>query len=639
VVALSGLGGIGKTALAIHVAHGLRQRFPDGQVYVNLRGAHPLPTPVAEVLAGWLHDLGLPESAVPVGPEQQAAAFRSAVDGRRMLFLLDDARDAAQIRQLIPGAEGCAVLVTSRSRMSGLDGAVHVDLPTLDTAEAWELFSAVAGRTSVEVAVPAAQEILASCAGLPLAIRIIGTRVSGRFLATIPLLAERLRQGTTRLGELRHHDRDISAVFDQAFAALRSDDSTDGSAAHRLLLLCARWTGPDLGPVEAARLGRLPVPQAERLVDHLIEANLVQMTGAGRFGFHDLVRAYAEERAATELGPGEGTAAVARLVRWYLHSADAAARVITPHRMPALAPEELLPPGEARLDFADYDHALAWLTAQRPNLVAAARAAMVHGDLRAAWQLPVALWDLFNLRGHWQEWTELNQLGVEAAQALGDASAEGRSWANLGTSLHRLGRLEEAVEAQRRAGTIHEATGYLRGAAAAVFNLGALYEDLGRYEEALGVSARALALYRAAGNRVGEGHATAMSGEVQLKVGAYARALEQLERAAAIYRETGDRRNEASTLTLIGSALRSLGRTEQAVEALTRAIVANVEVGHSYDEAVGRERLAEVWLDLGAPGRAEPQLRTAHRIYRHTSPADAARIAGVIEREGWTAPS
>ncbi len=374
VVAVTGVGGIGKTTLAVHVAHHVTGTFPDGQLYADLRGAGAQPRQAGDVLARFLRDLGVPDAAVPVDEEERVVRYRSLLADRRMLVLLDDVRDAAQLRPLIPGAACCAVLVTSRNRLSGLDGATVVALDGLDTADAGELFAGIVG-TDRTVAEPAATaRVVRACGGFPLAIRIAADRLATRPGWSVRTLADRLADERTRLRELHVADLAVRVTFQTSYHALPAATDQDGIDPARAFRLLALVPDPGIGLAAAAVLFDTSASQAEHALETLVDTHLLTAPEPGRYRFHDLLRVYAAERADAEEPTHVRTDSVHRLLTWYLASAAAADQVLMPASRPFTGDEHV---PDRR--FADYRQALRWLDIEHETLLAATRQATAIG--------------------------------------------------------------------------------------------------------------------------------------------------------------------------------------------------------------------------------------------------------------------
>ena len=329
---VAGSGGLGKTSLAVHAAHRVRASFPDGQLYVDLLGATPQPLPAADVLARFLRDLGVDGRDIPVDEDERAARYRTVLAGRRMLVVLDNARDAAQVRPLLPGTASCAVLVTTRSRMPDLASTRLVDLNVLDDDEALTLFTRVVGDERAAAEPEATAELLLACAGLPLAIRICAARLATRSGWTIRAMANRLRDEHRRLDELRVGDLAVRASFQVSFASLPASDQPDGIAPADAFRLLGLWQGPRSRRRRPRLCSAAPEYPAADALETLVDAHLLESKSPDRYKFHDLLRVYSSERAVADLSAPDRDAAIGRLLSWYMRTADAAATAVSPHR-------------------------------------------------------------------------------------------------------------------------------------------------------------------------------------------------------------------------------------------------------------------------------------------------------------------
>jgi DNA-binding SARP family transcriptional activator/Tfp pilus assembly protein PilF len=611
VAAVIGSGGLGKTTLAVHAAHLLRSQFPDGQLYANLHGAGPQPVAAGDVLARFLRDLGMDPKRIPVGEEERAAQFRSRVTDRRVLIVLDDAKDAAHVRPLLPGSASCAVLVTTRSRMPDLAGSRFVDLDVLDAAEAWDMFAGIIGRARAEAEPEATRDVLNACAGLPLAIRIAGARLAARGNWTVRNLARRLSDERRRLDELKTGDLAVRTCFEVSFASLPRGQADGAGPAHTFRLL-GLWPGPSIGLAAAAALMGQPEEKVADALEELVDAQLLQSPAPDRYRFHDLLRAYAADRAnAGETGAVRDDA-VRRVLTWYLHTVDAVSRIVSPHRYPfVLAPGI---PGCEPLSFHSLNEALNWCEVERPNLVTATRQAAAQGLHVLAWQLPVAAYGFFNRRTYWADWVETHQIALSSVRALGDKRGEALVLNNLGVAFTRR-RMDEAAGYFEQALAIRREIADLPGEAQTATNLADIYLWLKRYDEALDLLKRALEIQRQAANPYSEGVVLNNLGEAYLALGRIGEAVDSLEHAREMFAGIGDIRGEGYALDNLGEAYLALGRAADAVGVLERALGLRHSSGDPLDEAQTLRHLARAHLVGQQPGQARTYLRQALAIY------------------------
>ncbi|GAB2931519.1 tetratricopeptide repeat protein [Micromonospora polyrhachis] len=651
VAAITGTGGAGKTALAVTWAHRVAGQFPDGQLYVDLRGYDPgEPKPAAAALDGFLRALGVDRT--PIDLDERAALYRSLLAGRRMLVVLDNARSVEQVRPLLPGSPGSLVLVTSRDDLAALvarDGARRLALDRLTDTEATDLLRRILGDARVDAEPGARVELVRLCAGLPLALRIAAER-TGRVDAAEP--GSRVHAGRTGapspgrpladlVAELADRSRrlDVLSFPGDPLTALRVVFSWSYQAlppaAARLFRLLGLYPGPDWDLLAAANLAGLDLDQTGRLIDLLVGAHLVEPGCRGRFQMHDLLREYAAELARVESGD-----ALDRLYDWYLHRVNAAMDLVDPHRSRAPLPE--LSPIVSGPAPTTYEQAIEWLEAERPSLVAAILRA---GDrLVHTWQLTQALWKFFFIRGYSDDWHATNLPALAAARRLTDPYAQGEILNSLGASRYATGRYDDAVDHYRQALPLRRQAGDRAGEATTLGNLGVVYDLLGRYDDAVDHYLRALPIQRAVGDQRGEAMMLGNLGISLKNLGRYGNAAKHYRQAMALYRRTGDQRGEAIALdnaaflehrlgnhtealsllhqarviaerhndrrilsyvlNHLGAVQLSLGEIESAREAHERALLLAREIGNREAEGTALKGLGEVHSRLGAHATA-----------------------------------
>jgi DNA-binding SARP family transcriptional activator/Tfp pilus assembly protein PilF len=611
VAAVIGAGGLGKTTLAVHAAHLLRGHYPDGQLYANLQGAAPRPATPGDVLARFLRDLGMDPARIPADGEERAALYRSQLTGRRVLIVLDDARDAAHVRPLLPGSASCAVLVTTRNRMPDLAGSRFVDLDVLEPDEARNMFAGIIGASRAEADPEATEEVLAVCAGLPLAIRIAGARLTARSSWSVRTIATRLSDERRRLDWLQTGDLAVRACFEVSFTSLPGPgpDGVDPAHAFRLLGL---WQGTSIElPAAAALIGQ-PEDAVADALEVLVDAQLLQAPGPDRYRFHDLLKTYAADRALADEPQAGRDDAVRRILGWYVQTVDAVAQLVSPYRyrIPLPDPE----PASRPLTFDRAEQALNWCEAERANLVAATRQAALTGQHELAWRLPVAALSFFNRRTYWADWVETHRIALASARSTGDQRAEALVLNNLGMGYARQGR-DEAVDCFRQALEIRRELEDLPGEAQTASNMADTYSRMGRGDEALDLLKRALAINRQLGHRYGEGVALNNLGEAYLALRRIDEAIDALGQAQEIFASIGDVRGVGYALTNLGAAHREAGRVGAATDCLQRALDLRRELGDRLGEAQTLRDLGQAYLAGRRSAAARQALTQAAGIF------------------------
>jgi DNA-binding SARP family transcriptional activator/tetratricopeptide (TPR) repeat protein/DNA-binding XRE family transcriptional regulator len=628
--AIAGTAGVGKTGLAVHWAHRVRDRFPDGQLYINLRGYAPAP-PMRSIdaLAGFLHALGVPAEQVPVDLDEAAGLYRTLLADKRMLVVLDNARAAEQVRPLLPGSPTCMVLVTSRDQLGGLvatHGARRLLLDALSENDAVTLLARVLGAERIAAEPAAATELAGVCACLPLALRIAAANLAGHpdwrtadYVARLgkdDQLAEMAVDGDPQAA--------VRTAFDCSYAAL-------DPGAQRLFRLLGLVPGPEFTGPAAAALAGMSVRRAAQLLERLAAAHLVETRGPGRFGFHDLLRRYARQRAQHHDGNPERQAVISRLLTWYLHTADAAARLLYPEKL-----RLSLPPLNEELPVAGFDEhtgALAWLDAERANLGAAIRYAAEQGPYPMAWLLADTVRGYFWRCWHMVEWLAITRGGLHAAERAGDPRAQAAAHRNLGMARHWLGRYAQAAEHYRSAVAFSRQAGWVEGEAAGLLSLGLVCTDLGQLQQAAAHHTQALALNRQAGYKAGQAVALSNLGDLCREMGQLQQAAGYLIQAVALHREIGTS-GQATTLDTLGEVYRELGRLDDACQHLTKALALARELGSRHDEAYDLHALAMVHRDAGrftlALDLAQAALAVAREIREPRIEADALNALGSV---------
>jgi DNA-binding SARP family transcriptional activator len=615
--AINGTAGIGKTTLAVHWAHQAADRFPDGQLYLDLRGFGPagMSLQPSEAIHGFLDALGIPPERMPVDLDARAALYRSLLAERHVLVVLDNAHDADQVRPLLPGSPTCAVIVTSRNQLASLvagEGARPITLNLFRMDEGIALLASRLGGGYVTLAPDTVGELIERCARLPLALTIVAARISISPHLPLTVLVEQLADEQTRLDALDAGDptSSVRAAFSWSYRYL------DPPVA-RVFRLLGLHPGPDISVPAVASLAGLSLGDARTALAALTRAHLVTERIPGRFILHDLLRVYAAERAAAEESADDRDAAVRRLLAWYLHSADAADRLLVPRsqRIPLGAPDTQSQP----LSFSGRKEALEWCEVERANIVAATGLAASTGHPDIAWKLPGALWGFFTLRKPWADWIATHHVGLAAAEESNDQLGQAHIRTALANAYRDLRRFDEAVNGFRQALPIWRAIGNQWGEAAALtllgityrdtqsfdialtclhdaleifteiddswgrawalYNLGETHQCLGRPEAAVDYSERALAIFGDIHDRWGEGWALYNLGTAHRHLGDFATAVDCLQRALTVFREIGNRLGEGTTLTSLGAALQLTERTDEARSSWRQALAIFEDLG------------------------------------------------------------
>ncbi|WP_431926505.1 ATP-binding protein [Nonomuraea jabiensis] len=614
VTAIDGMAGVGKTALAVHAAHQLAPRFPDGDLFVDLHGytrgmaaADP-----ADALARVLGVLGVPGESIPRHLDDRAALYRSVLAGRKMLIVLDNAADEAQVRPLLPGAGGCLVLVTSRRRLVGLDDARTVSVDVLPLADAIALFTGTAGEERV-AGVP--REVLAAvvrrCGLLPLAIRLAAARLKAHPAWSVRHLLQRLEEHQHPLSELRAGQHSVIAALDLSYQEL-----TDAERwAYRLLGL---HPGVDLAPEAAAALLATTVKQASTLLDRLLEVHLLQEPVPGRYRFHDLIRSHAAERAAGEEPESDRRAASARLLNHYSRAASAAMDLLYPYEAdmrPRLAPGEVAPPAVA--------DAAAWLEAELSNLLSLAQLAADQGFSEHVRHLSATLHRCLRTRGRYAEAETLLERALSAARAAEYRTGELEALLGLGEIRQMQCRYEAALEDSSRALAIACAIGHRAGELRALNGIGMVRGFQGEYARAAEHFAQALDIARAIGHRTGELDALIAAGNVHRIMGWYERSADELARALVLARSIGHRTGELRALLGIGFIHLGQDAHGPATDYFTRALDLARGTGHRLGEL-------DSLNGLGHLHRFQGRYEEAYDCYEQ-----ALRLACEIGNSNW----
>jgi len=608
--AIAGTAGVGKTALAVQWAHQVADRFPDGQLHVNLRGCDPgQPMSAADALAGFLRGLGVAEQDVPAETQERAARYRSLLAGRRMLIVLDNARDVAQVRPLLPGSPSCVTVVTSRDALAGLvarDGARRLDLNLLPLAEAVELLRALIGER-VDAEPEATATLAGHCARLPLALRVTAERAAASPGAPLAGLAAELADQQQRLALLDAAGDPRTAVRAVFSWSVRNLDD-DAARAFRLLGL---HPGADFDAYAAAALTGTSLGASRQQIGLLARAYLIQPAGTGRYCMHDLLRGYAAEQATAKDSEPERQAALTRLFDHYLATAAAAAGTLfrsDPDQPAIPRPTSPVPPVTSPAA------ALAWLDSQSATLVAVTAHAADHGWPGHAIGLAATIFRYLEV-GHFADAVAMHSHARRAAAQTGDRAAEAAALTMLGAADAAQGRLRQAASHLEQAVTLCRADGDRIGEARALGNLGLADYCRGRYQRSVRYHHKALALYREAGDQAGEARALQNLGVVDLRQGRHQQAGGHFRRSLALFREAGTRSGEAYALGNLGELELRQGRYDQATGHLQRSLRLCRELGSRSCEAQALACLGLTELRQGRHRQAAGHLRQSLALH------------------------
>jgi tetratricopeptide (TPR) repeat protein len=611
--AIAGMAGVGKTQLAIHAAHLLtrEQRF-DRVLFVNLRGFHPdatqPPVDPAAVLDGFLRLLGVPGHHVPQDLATRAAAYRGRLAGTRTLVVLDNAADAEQVRPLLPDTAGCAVLITSRHRLTALHPATHLAVDVFTPDEAVAFLAGAAPDVPVGADPDAVARIARRCGYLPLALGLVTGHIRATPGWTLTDHADRLDE--------RHRDRrldpGVELAFDLSYQRLPAEE-------RRLLRLLALHPGQDLDDYAAAALSAGDLSTARTHVDHLCRAHLLQPAAPGRYTLHDLVRAHATGRSGDEDPPPARHAALTRLFDYYLATSASAMNTLYPAE--AQRRPRIPPPGTPVPAVIDPETARGWLDTERPSLVAVAAHTATHGWPTHTTRLSTTLFRYLD-GGHYTDALTVHDHAGRAARHTGDLTGQAHALTNLGATHMQLGRYGPAAEHLRRALALFRRAGDATGQARTLANLGVVEAQLDRYRTAAEHHEQALARYRQTGDRTGEVRALNNLGVVEVRLGRYEPAAGHHAQALALSRQAGDRTGEAWALTNLGNVEARLGRHELAADHHGQALTLFRQAGDRTGEAWTLDNLGVLDTRRGRPDQATEHHRQALAILRETGQRD-----------------
>ncbi|WP_117213875.1 AfsR/SARP family transcriptional regulator [Allorhizocola rhizosphaerae] len=622
ITAIGGAGGIGKTALAVHWAHRVAGWFPDGQLYANLRGFDPSGSPRApeEVMRGFLDALAVPPQQVPSGFEAQAGLYRSLLTGRRMLVVLDNARDAEQVRPLLPGSPGSQVVVTSRDGLTGLiaaEGARPVVLDVLSAEEAWQLLERRLGGQRTGSDPQATEEVIARCAGLPLALSVVAARAAQRPDTAMSAFAAELEGTRADLDAFAHNDpmTDVRAVFSWSYRTL-------SAPAARLFRLLSVHPGPDVSAAAAASIAGLSPARTRPLLMELTAAHMFNETTADRFTSHDLLRAYSVELAERVDPAEERRAALLRMLDHYLHTGYAAARALDPARVPIPMPAPLA--GVTPEPIPERGQAVRWFTAERPVLVAAVHRAVAAEADQHTWRLAWTVVGFLDMVGHWHERVALLHATVGITPRDSEWPWQAFVHRNLGHAYVRTRRLDDAHAHLRQALELFARAGDRSGQARTHLIIGMVHDRQRRHAEGLVHALAAFDLFGAAGNTAGQADALNAVGWDHAQLGNLEEALKYCQQSLELHRGLDHKLGRADAWDSLGYVHYRLSNHDEAVASYEQALHIFRDVDDRFDEATTLTNLGDTHLAMGDRARAEEVWRQALAIFNELHQAGAA---------------
>jgi DNA-binding SARP family transcriptional activator/tetratricopeptide (TPR) repeat protein len=619
---IAGTGGIGKTWLALHWAHRNLDRFPDGQLFVNLRGFDPSGKPISlqDAVRGFLEALGVDAAAIPVALDAQVGLYRSLVADRRMLILIDNAANTSQVAPLLPGSPGCTVLVTSRDRLTSLiaaHDAYPVPLDVLPEADARDLLGTRLGAHRLAGEPEAVTDLLASCAGLPLALSIVAGRAQEHPEFPLTTLATELHDATHRLGSADGHTNSVRTILSWSYTTLTPQHATTFD-------LLGLAPGPDISTTAATNLTHQHPTTTHTALRALERASLIHQHTPNRYRMHDLIRLYAQEQAA-ELSRETQEAALLRLVDFYLHTAYAADKLLDPHRVD-VEPEPPAP-GCTPLAISSIEDAMAWFDAEHDCLIAVQQLAAQQDWPRRAWQLAWSLNTFRRLRGHVRSNLTAWRTAIAASRRIGEDDYSSLTHRLLGQAYNRAGRHTEAVQHLQRALMLAQRAGDEFDQALTHHALGLAWERQGEDETALAHATVALRLFTLLDRPALRARALNSVGWFATRTGRYEQARDACTRGLDLLRRNGDRVGEADALDSLGYLAHRTGRYAEAIDYFQQAIAGYQDLANTHDEAGCLERLGNVYAVIRARKQAMAAWRAAIVLYQaHHRGTDSDRV-------------
>lgn len=619
---IDGMAGVGKTALAVRVARRVGDQFPDGCLFLELHGYSSgiPPVPAAEALDRLLRRLGVAGNQIPRHIDDRAALYRDRLSDRRLLILLDNAHDAAQVRPLLPASPGCSALITSRDRLVALDDALTVSLDPLPHGDATALFRSIAATDRIGHDDPAVARVVDLCGRLPLAIRIAAARHRANRQNSLTDLEIRLADRHAVMAELDDGDRSVAACF-----ALSYNDLPDPE--RRMFTALALHPGGDFDAYAAAALADQPVPQSVRLLDRLVERHLLTQHTRERYRFHDLISAYAVQHAVPELTAPQRDDAFRRLIDYYVCVTEQADIAITPHRYRISLDITHRPSAAPYL--GDHAQALAWLTVEEPNLVDVCRHAAGMFDT-SCWQLAFNLRGYFFLTKRWDPWLSTHEFALACARRLDDHRAEALTLNNIGLAAIEQGQHDTAAGHYRNALELFRQIGDAHGVYTALANHAWISFYRGDYDGFLRDSQPALEFYTATGAHRNAAITLRGIALAEIQLGVPAEAIDHLHQALETFRQLDLRLDVAMTLNGLGEAHRRAGDTQRATQFHRQALEAAEHVGSDFERARANHRLGQMATDAGDHSQAHAHWHNALQLYHTLGAPEAAELRACL---------
>jgi tetratricopeptide (TPR) repeat protein/transcriptional regulator with XRE-family HTH domain len=579
VTLITGPAGVGKTALALCWAHQAAGSFPDGQLYVDLRGFDPADQPVSpsQAIRWFLDALNVPQERIPADLQAQTGLYRSLLADRTILIVLDNAADATQVRPLIPGGERCMTVITSRSSLPGLvasDASCALRLGMLSGAEAWELLALRLGTERLVAESASAARLISICAGLPLALAVTAALAASHAERSLAELAAELTSAESRLDALATGDptTDLRAVLHASFKAL-------SDATARAFCLLSEHPGPDMTGAAVASLAGVTLGQAAAALAELTQANLVTEPVPGRYGFHDLLRQFAARQLRELHSADERRAVGQRMLDHYDRTATAAALAITPERNLQVSGQPV--PGVQPERIASQEEAFAWLMSEHAVLMRVIAYATDTGADDYAWRIPLSLTDFHDRAGYWHDWAACQRIALAAAERLGDVAAQSNAHRYLGRASFYI-QPENALHHMTRSVRLRQQIGPPAAEAGIHIDIARLHEQRGNLTKAMKSALRALSLYQSAQHRVGEAYALNAVGFYHALAGQYADALRFCSQALSLATKTSDRRAQAEAWESLGVIHQHTSEAGQAISCYQRSLALHRQLADRY---------------------------------------------------------